>query len=428
MRSNSNLKDEPCVASLALRVVRRLIVVVCLLGAVRCAASLTTNIVDLAALAACGSGTTNGWEIADLGTYDSASAAYKPNIRFSTKESYAKSPDFGGNIRRVEFDYRSSSDNGKRLFVTNEEGAPLHTCGYTSKGAFTNCIIEVSAPNERRIIFKYDDGTGAATWSLANLKIITESDLAAVPNGAAMRLKWYNSSDVVSNRVDIFRVKQTSCGETNEVYRYDFSKLNTISATGDISDSVYRIFGESLYGELLYVEKESPEVLKLSTGKSRGTLFIKCPIETPYSHIRLVLKRYVENDEGETSLSWGLLAETNVIAAITLTDSFTTNYVSLAAVPDYASLCLNATGNKNAHRVLVSDIAFVTIKEPEYENINVCSKTVKNVAFLDVKGLMPRRPHYFTVTTFTSDGSSTVSEPSDWFYPVLPPGLLFFVK
>lgn len=320
MRSHSNLNDEPYAASLALKAVRRIVVAVCLFGATSCAASLTTNIVDLAALAMCGSGTTNGWEVSNLGTYGDANAAYRINIRFNSKESYAESPDFGGYIRHVEFDYRSSQVEGRHLALFDEDESLLYECAYTkfeNERLFTNCVVEVSNPNVRHITLKYNESSGATTWSLANLKIITEPDpvsnLSAITNGAAMRLKWHNSRDVVSNRVDIFRVKQTSRGETNEVYRYVFSKLGTISATGDISDSVYGIFEGNLYGELLYVEKEYPETLKLSTGKARGTLFIKCPVADSYSHIRLVLKRYTEKDQNITSLSWGLPAETNVI-------------------------------------------------------------------------------------------------------------------
>ncbi len=431
MRSDSCSREKLCISSLAQRIVRGFVVAICLFGTVPCAASLTTNIVDLAALAACGSGTTNGWAVSSLETYGNANVAYKPNIRLSKKESYAKSPDFGGYIRRVEFDYRSSPTEGKRLLVADEKGVLLHTCEYaklSSDGAFTNCVVEIANANVRGIIFKYGDGGMQTTWSLANLKIITESDLTAVTNGAAMRLKWYNGSDVVSNRVDIFRVKQVSRGETNVVHRYDFSQLGTISATVDISDSIYKIFEGNLYGELLYVEKAFPEVLKLSNGRVRGVLFIKCPVASSCTYMRLVLKRYTEKDQNETSISCGLPAETNVIATIKLTDAFTTNYISLASVPDCTTLCLNATGNATEHRILVSDIAFVTIKEPEYNNINVCSKTVENAAFLDVKDLTPRRAHYFTVTTFTTDGSSTVSEPSEWFYPILPPGFLFMVR
>ncbi len=431
MRSNSNLKDEPCAASLTLRVVRRLVVAVCLLGAIRCAASLTTNVVDLAALAACGSGTTNGWEVSSLTNYVSANKPFSPNIHFKAKGSYAKSPDFGGNIRRVEFDYRSSSDNGKRLFVANEDGNPLYTCEYASfsrEGAFTNCVVEITNSDIRRIIFKYDDGGERTTWSLANLKIITESDLAAVPNGAAMRLKWYNSSDVVSNRVDVFRVKQTSRGETNEVYRYDFSKLKTDYAYRESSDSISLIFEGCLYGSTLYLAKDKPGVIQISNSETHGVLLIKCPVGKTYSHLRIAVCRPDNETKDTFPLSWVQNAETNTFENITLTDSLITNYVPLNAALNKEWLCLNAVTTKSGPRVFVSDIAFVTIKEPEYENANVCSKTVKNAAFLDVKGLMPRRPHYFTVTTFTSDGSSTVSEPSDWFYPVLPPGLLFFVK
>ncbi len=431
MRSDSCSREKLCISSLAQRIVRGFVVAICLFGTAPCAASLTTNIVDLAALAACGSGTTNGWAVSSLTNYTSANAPFNPNIRFKTGASYAKSPDLGGYIRRVEFDYRSSSTEGKRLLVADEKDALLHTCEYaklSSKGAFTNCVVEIANPNVRGIIFKYGDGGMQTIWSLANLKIITESDFIAVTNGAAMRLKWYNSSDVVSNRVDIFRIKQVSRGETNIVHRYDFSQLKTDYAYRESADTISIIFNGRLHGSTLYLAKDKPGILQISNSDTHGVLLIKCPEKNAYSHLRIAVCRPDNETKESFPLSWVQDAMTNTFANITLTDSFVTNYIPLNAALGKDWLCLNAVDKKPGPRVLVSDIAFVTIKEPAYNNTNVCSKIVENAAFLDVKDLMPRRAHYFTVTTFTSDGSSTVSEPSEWFYPILPPGFLFMVR
>lgn len=431
MKSDSCSREKPCISSLAQRIVCGFVVAICLLGAMPCAASLTTNIVDLAALAACGSGTTNGWAVSSLTNYTSANAPFNPNIRLKAGASYAKSPDLGGYIRRVEFDYRSSPTEGKRLLVADEKGALLHTCEYTnlpSEGAFTNCVVEIANPNVRGIIFKYDNGGIQTTWSLANLKIITESDLTAVTNGAAMRLEWYNGSDVVSNRVDIFRVKQVSRGETNVVDRYDFSLLKTDYAYRESADTISIIFNGRLYGSTLYLAKDKPGILQISNSGTHGVLLIKCPEKNIYSHLRIAVCRPDNETKEAFPLSWVQDTITNTFASITLTDAFVTNYIPLNAALGKDWLCLNAVDKQSGPRILVSDIAFVTIKEPAYNSTNVYSKIVENAAFLDVKDLMPRRAHYFTVTTFTTDGSSTVSEPSEWFYPTLPPGLLFMVR
>lgn len=394
------------------------------------AAHLATNYVDLAALALCESGTTNGWTVNSLANYTSANNLYKPNINFKTKESYAESPNLRRSICRLEFDYRSSSTNGRQLIITNDKNETLYTCDYSnlsSDGMFTNCVVDIIKPYLRCIIFKYNDGGERTTWSLANLKIITKSDLSAAPNGEATQLRWQNNDNIVSNRVDIYRVNQTAGAITNEIFRYDLSKLQTDYAYRESSAFISLTFDGRLQGRTLYLARDKPGILQISNSDTPGILLIQCPKEKTYTHLRLSVCRSNERDKVETSLSWVQGAETNIFEHIKLTDSFKTNYIPIDAALNKDWLCLNAASTKSNSRVLISDIAFVTIKEPEYKNIKVYSQIVEKAECIDVKNLTPHRAHYFTVTSFTADGTSTLSEPSEWFYPLLPPGFLFMV-
>lgn len=399
-----------------------------------CEADQITNRVDLSALAACGSGTTNGWIVSCVTNYSSANEAYKPNLRFRIMGSFVKSPDFGGDICRLAFDYRSSKATGRQLIVVDEGGDVLHTCDYSnlkSDGQFTNCVIEVTKPGVRRVTFKYNDGGSSTAWTLANLKIITTADfvsnLAVITNDVSVCLRWRNSQSVASNRVDVYRVKVTSVGSTNEVLRYDLSRLKSVNQNAECSDHVYTTFEGRLRGDKLYLLKDKPGTLRLSDDDNRGYLSIQCPEERTYSHLKLVLCRARTNDCDETSLSYVSEAETNIIALIKLTDTFKTNYIPLAAIEDKPVLYLNATGKKTDHCVLVTDIAFADIKEPQYAYTPVYTKTVCEEPTLEIRDLAPRSAHLFKLTTFTLDGAIIEAPPSEWFYPILPPGFMFLV-
>lgn len=391
-----------------------------------------TNYVDLAALAACRTGTTNGWEVSSITNYASAKAAYKPNIHYPNAQSYAKSPVFSSPIRRVEFDYRSSNTIGKRLMVASSTGESLYTCDYFANDTvFTNCVIEIDRPDVFSLIFKCDKGGESTTWSLANLKIITglqpPSNLTFTTNGALTRLSWKNDALTISNRVDVYWRKEVSKGSTNEVLRYDLSKLGTVTSNRESNSLVYKTFNAALDGEKLFLLKDKPGVLRLSDGDKRGYLSIKCPENKEYTHLRLVLSRESQEDRAETTLSWGLPEQTNIVATIELTDTFITNFVSLSECSAAETLFLNATGYITDHRVLVEDIAFVNMRQTQYEHRLMWTTNAANAAFVDIRGLKSRCSHIFTVTAYTADGTSIQSATSAAFYPPCPVGMLFYL-
>ena len=62
---------------------------------VAAAAGAATNVVDVAGLAACGSGTTNGWTVAGVTSY-----AGPANFKLNSKTGYVLSPAFAEPVKR----------------------------------------------------------------------------------------------------------------------------------------------------------------------------------------------------------------------------------------------------------------------------------------------------------------------------------------
>jgi len=394
------------------------------------AADETTNRVDLAALAACGTGETNGWTVSGLVAYGSANKNFKPNVSLKKADSFARSPDFGAPIRRIAFDVRSSSAKYRRLALVSPDGAPLHVCDYTSfqsEGQFAPCVYVPTNP-VRRFAFQYDGGGHNTSWSIANLVVVTgasglqpPTDLVAATNAAFTRLSWRHDAQAVSNRVDVYRLDVAALGSTNEVRRYDLSCL--VAPSGKLTECsalVEQTFGGELRGERLYLSGDHPGVLRLSTTDDRGRLVLARP--TAATHLRLVLARATTNDCDETTLVWGLPAQTNVLATLRLTDAFRTNLCPLAAAKGAAELHLFTARRKTNTRLFVKDLAFLSLRETQYRRTHVHTGFVAHASRFDVRGLVPRRPHVFTVTAYAADGASVRSADSDIFYPARPPG------
>ncbi len=221
--------------------------------------------------------------------------------------------------------------------------------------------------------------------------------------------------------MDVYRLDVAALGSTNEVRRYDLSCL--VAPSGKLTECsalVEQTFGGELRGERLYLSGDHPGVLRLSTTDDRGRLVLARP--TAATHLRLVLARATTNDCDETTLVWGLPAQTNILATLRLTDSFRTNLCPLAAAKGAAELHLFTTRRKTNTRLFVKDLAFRSLRETQYRRTHVHTGFVAHASRLDVRGLVPRRPHIFTVTAYAADGASVRSADSDIFYPARPPG------
>ena len=142
------------------------------------AAGAVTNEIDIAALAACGTGVTNGWTISGIDSYGDG----KVNVRVNTKDDYLDSPEFSGDVRRLIFKTTSSSQQGRHIVA-------LPTGNLSATDSDTSLVLDYSPNNKTyvertievpaelsfksfRLALENDGSTTA--WGFTALSVVTD--------------------------------------------------------------------------------------------------------------------------------------------------------------------------------------------------------------------------------------------------------------
>ena len=331
----------------------------------------TTNVIDLAALAACGTGVTNGWTLSGVDSY----ADDSDNVRLNALGEYLLSPTFAAPIRKLELKVKSSSETGRKLAFLPLVGETYDevlavTCEY-SPNKDTYVSQELEFPSDLTFhAFKImlDDGGGNTGWGFSYLAVITdELPLPSPPTGITVTpsetdcgIRLVNGENIVSNRVYVVGIRKVpESGVTVADYTFE-ECVNTGASETDKSKEFAELYPAFLAYKLYY-PLDAPGAVRISTGKENGYLRHCGFSDYTGLSVEVVAKRY----PGDTSLaaisvySVDAGALTNVVGTVPVTDEFTTNRLDLTGVTPGAPLYFaNLDGYKSNRRFLLDRLRF----------------------------------------------------------------------
>lgn len=385
-----------------------------------------TNVVDIAALAACGTGTTNGWEVSGIDSYSD-----KTSVRLNAPDDFLVSPDFGVQIKSVLLTVKSSSQAGRRLTLF-----PILAGAFSSEAAQscdyspTNSRYEpqvVSFPSEppvTRFRIALDPSGGSTGWGFTSLAVITagEPDFGGPKNVAvghvsasAATVSWDPDERFVSNLVSVAVI--TSAPESFELLAdYDFEDCTNPEAndTSDKSSELHRLYPE-FTGAKIFYPKQSEGVLRVSTGSVNGRLTHAGLADYGSLTMAVTARRYPGDNISKVSVYYVADEDqTNEVGSVACGDAFAVGYVPLTNVPANVSLNLgNLDGKHSNRRFLIDRIAFLKDYTPASVTTNALLTAVTTGdASCRIRGLSPRSTYLATVSAFAADGSRFPKEPS----------------
>ena len=391
-----------------------------------------TNVVDIAALAACGTGTTNGWTVSGLDSYSDNSS----NIRFSEKGDYAESPEFQSSIRTIALKIKSSSQEKRKLaFIPFVNGmyAPSFqaTCEYSpNKDTYVDEELVFSSDIEfTSFKIAFDDGGGNTGWGISYMVVITDDpSLATVPSsldattkGTTAKLDWSNDVNTSSNRIALSRIIHTD-ESYSVVEDYDFDECeNTGNSETQERSTVFHNSYPKFTASKLYYPTNYPGTFRISNSSTNGCLTYVGFSDCTSVSMEITSMRYA-GDTGLKNISAYYIdpqSSTNVIiGSVPATDEFARGIISLSYVPANTAINLgNLDGAKTNRRFLIDRIRFLKDYIPEstttnfVHNVNVAAvSTGVNSATLN--GLEPQSVYLVTISAFDIHGrESAPSEP-----------------
>lgn len=339
-----------------------------------------TNEVDLAALAACGTGTTNGWTVTGIDSYSDG----KTNIRLNAGADYVLSEVFSAPIIRFAVKIKSSAQAARKLaFIPLIDGAYADEAAirwdyspnndtYVSQTATWPTNATVTA-------FKigFDNGGGSTGWGISQLLVITEdASLPETPQNLRFlnnrltsqgRLEWDEAANATEYELAVDRLDQTAASSGTLVCRCDVAFFeNSRSSTKDMTSA---FLASNLWfgANAVYAPTNTRAIAQLGNSSERGALICNAVTERRDDYyLRFRAMRYTtpsgKHDSDYCSFGW--LPDpytTNVFASITLGDEFQWHGIPVGPVQTItdgqspAGLLVNADGNKTEHRVLFTD-------------------------------------------------------------------------
>lgn len=387
-----------------------------------------TNVVDIAALAACGTGTTNGWEVSDIDSYSTGKA---PNIRLNANKEYLVSPDFGGAIKSVILDVMSSSAAGRRLtlfplFENIPSVEAAVACDYSNSSSKYDSQT-VSFPSDRpvtRFKIALGDQGGNTGWGISSLAVITVREpgfdgpknvsVSHISSSAAT-VSWDPDERFVSNLVSVAVITTTRESFTT-LADYDFENCtNTETAdTTDKSSELNRLYPE-FTGAKIFYPALSKGVLRISTSSVNGCLAHQGLSDCASVTMAVTASRYPGDNISKVSVYYVTDGgRTNEVGSVACGDAFAVGYVPLTGVPANVRLCLgNLDGKHSNRRFLIDRIAFLKDYTPASVTTNALLTAITtDGASCRIRGLSPRSTYLATVTAFAADGSRFPEEPS----------------
>lgn len=384
-----------------------------------------TNVIDIAALAACGSGATNGWTLVNVDSYSD-----KTSVRLNAKDDELVSPEYAQEIKSVILKVKSSAQTGRKLtFFPYVSGVASPgdaiSCEYSpNKDTYVPQSLDFPPDlHAKRLRIAFDNPSdGQTAWGFSELAIVTDASprFASPENVAAdrirattARIRWEGNDLVASNLVTV--ALHTEVPESFTIVKdYDFSLCSNTGSTGtqDRSENFHDLYPD-FTSEKLYYPALSEGVVQISTSSANGRL-THCGF-TDYSDkaIEVTAKRDSRDSFSKISLYYiGNGTQTNEIGVINIGDDFTATRISLSGVPAHAAISLgNLDGRKSNRRFLVDRIVFLDNYTPAHtENDVIKTIVVPHGNSVALNGLTKQTAYTVTVTAI--DESSNFAEPS----------------
>ena len=419
-------------------------------------AEVTTNVIDIADLAACTNLDatvvcyTNGWECLGIDSYKDQTSANPVNIRISENADYIISTNFNSVILAIVVKVHSSSSTGRRLAFEPWIGSAFSAdsaakCDYSpNKDTYVFETIEFPEGVEAtKFRMKLDGGGGSTGWGVSYMAVVTEENPLAAPTDLfvvttqphSCSLAWTNSAGTVSNKVTTIRHDLAGSGEIPDA-SWDFSFLpaaggNPVLVTDDVLGEM-----PDLYGENLYVPARTNGILQLGTGTKLGIIVLP-PMEQYTDRVlRLAARRY-SSDEASIPIEYISCGVTNLLASPRLpTEDFDFVDVPLGEVSAGARIIINRSSAPSNKRAWLTSVEVVWTNAPIYRQYAVdtnfveCS-SIESGAFGVTKkigSLKPQSRYSFEILSYGADGG--VAGPSITPVVVTPrnPGTMVLVR
>ena len=378
-------------------------------------AAVTNEDVVVALLAVANNNvTTNaaGWTLNKIGKYSD------PVLQFNAGEDWILSPDFGVPILRLEFSVRCSASAARRLVIadesTDDEVRRFALCAVGNKDEVQ--LFEFT-PQESltqfRLKINTDDGN-TGNWGVGRIVVVT-ADPAFAPSGLAVVktnanyfvLGWVNGANIVSNRVDVYRVER-GAGET-VLLETGFDDFDAIGKGNPVpsADKLSEI-DPALSGVNIYAQTNTSGICQIGTGKALGSL--RYDGISDYSNVvlRLRAKRY-PGDNAETMIvSVDPFGATNQVETITLGDDYADYEIDLSSITNPGSaLLIGYYTTKSNRRVLLDGMSIVKLSADRetFVGMRAVSASAGQVNFrLPSDMLTPKEEYRFSVRAINCDG------------------------
>lgn len=405
----------------------------------------TTNVVDIAALSACGTGTVNDWSVFDVDSY-----ADKVSVRLNNKGEYLISPDFVETVKTVILKVKSSSKSGRRLafipYVNGDYDAKLAiVCEYSpSKDSYAAQALDFTGiPATSRFKIAFDDpDNGSTGWGISYLAVVTSNPIRfASPSSVTVdhihstnaRISWPENEFVASNLVTICKVSES---DTTFSIRdsYDF-ELCENNGTGDTQDKSAELSEKypDFSGEKIYYPGQSSGILRISTGSANGRLTHVGYQDYTGMAIDIVAKRH-QTDTNCSKLYVYYLddrQQIHEIGSMNLESDFTTGRVRLDGVPGGTALNIgNLDGFKTNRRFMIDQIRFLADYTPGMTATNIVQTAIAvGNSNCRIIGLSRQTEYLATVSAIDDCGTvAKASRPTSFTTTAKDPGLLFLCR
>ena len=381
--------------------------------------------VDIAALAACPNGTTNGWTTCGIDSYSNTSTTVSANIRFNSAEEYALSPDFAAPILCLKMRVKSSSTSGRRLLVIPiVDGRELPDralyCEYSpTKDSFIDQTIEVPTDNEfSRFKLALSAANNTTTgWGISSLTVITANASPSPANLRTSRIyadrftaEWDNPSGAVSNQILVLRsIIVPFYAEFTTNYTFEaFSNRNTTTQLTDKFISLYPDFS----GVRLYAPTNSSGIVRIGTSDQSGELIFKGL--KSYANLLLVMRAQKDKNSNKHHAPVAYISDntTNIIGRIAATEEKMQHFiVPLDGVPDGASLhiysCVGDFKSNSDSRLFIDSVGFATIATAEHTEEQTIANTFTSAERQTFRLLERETLYCWQVRSFFADGSKS---------------------
>lgn len=379
-----------------------------------------TNVVDIAAMADCGTGVTNGWTVSGIDSY-----ADKVSLRFNDSGEFVQSPDFKVNVKKVLLKFKSSSQAGRRLaFYPLLDGKyPQDAATYfnysPNKDTYVSKEIDLThGPVATGFKLTLQELANSATgWGISYLAIVTETPtvftspeklFAGNLSAHAATVSWKHNVFVASNLVVVTTVTNKP-GTMSVKSNYDFLLCQNLLANDSQEKSkelaikypefsAYKVFYPALSGGQL----------RISTGSENGRLTHKGYADYSKLYLEVEAKRYAGDNKMEKIYAYYIddAQHTNTIGTISIGDEFTTGRIPLAGTPGGVAINLgNLDGYKSNRRFIVDHIRFLEENgKGESVTVVVKNEVVANGDSIRLTRLQRNTTYTVTVTAIDENG------------------------